>query len=716
MATRLCFILSRITPTSTLTPNKLVEIADLLASASSHETPLGAAILLEQASRHYLAAAHWNKYAFHMLMSGHMYRSSRLERHAARCFTASLTVYQRFPQWKELVDHLLSALAQQLYTTEFYSLALLLYVQLMDGTTAGKINNKNLYKFWNHILEICISKPSEAKVSVRLLHGILLSPEHHYQKSPSSMLDEINYVDISNEMRTFSEDTLHLELCNLDLPRVYDNTVQVIEIPSVIHQNMRIRSAPSFVSLDETNRFTSTLTDGGEKIETSAKFSVENDDSSSKSSGKPFVWTEMSNTMEAELRASLEIASTGGIITEDAIFHSMQRLENDRTMERKITQKQAESIRACEEPLLVNVVFANPLDIQLHLTEIQLVASFKAFINNCYVTGSNLARDPAAKYVPSSVSFTEFSSKTWTYDCLPDIYFKVPSFYTESSDSNNAFKEEGAVSPLFCVQVKDLTMDASSVCAVALAICPLTKGELTIVGLRCKIFDRVWVYHHFSLTGPLLQDNRHNRANRIRGPRTTLRSMISDRMPLLNVEIKLDAAFSYNTVAGCASSMLQGEISKGSFLLRNVGRAPAFRIFLKTNTPSICLSNKPEDCYRAGNEKIATSNCVGPSGTLMQLLPDRILEPGDCVEVPFSLKAGGGGTQELYFLVSYEPYGMYSNLAAPYSFKNNCVRTIKKFLDLFVYPSLTLSASVIPSFSNKGESVLSLEVRKAGFV
>lgn len=644
-----------------------------------------------------------------------MYRSSRLERHAARCFTASLIIYQRFPQWKELVDHLLSALAQQLYTTEFYSLALLLYVQLMDGSTAGKINNKNLYKFWNHILEICISKPSEAKVSVRLLHDILLSPEHRYHKSPSSMLDEINDVDISNENCTLSEDTLNLELFKLDLPRIYDNTVQVIEIPSVIHQNMGIRSATSFASLDEPNRLTSTLTDDGEKIETSAKFSVENDDSSSNSSGTPSIWTELSNTMEAELRASLETASSGGIITEDSIFHSLQRLENDRAVERKITQKQTESIRACEEPLLVNVVFANPLDIQLQLTEIQLVASFKACINNSYVTGSNLARDPDATYVPSSVSYTKFSPNTWTYDCLPDIYFKVPSFYTESSDSNNAFKEDGAVSPLFCVQVKDLTMDASSVCAVALAICPLTKGELTIVGLRCKIFDRVWVYHHFSLTGQLLQDNRHNRANRVRGPKTTLRSMISDRMPLLNVEIKLDTAFTCNTVAGCASSMLQGEVSKGSLLLRNVGKAPAFRIFLKANTPSICLSDKSEDIYRAAYEKIATGNCVGPSGTLMQLIPDRILEPGDCAEVPFLLKAGGGGTQELYFLVSYEPYGMYSNLSAPYSFKNNCVRTIKKFLDLFVYPSLTVSASVIPSYSDKGESVLSLEVRKAAF-
>ncbi len=715
LATRLCFILSRITPTSTLTPNQLVEIADLLASASSHETPLGAAILLEQASRHYLAASHWNKYAFHMLMSGHMYRSSRLERHAARCFTASLTIYQRFPQWKELVDHLLSALAQQLYSTEYYSLALLLYVQLMDGSTAGKINNKNLYKFWNHILEICKSKPSEAKVSVRLLYDMILNPEDHYHKSPSSLLDEINDLDVTKENCRSSEDALNLELCNLDLPRIDDNTVQVIEIPSIIHQNVGISSASSSANLKETDRYRSTLIDGEEGIETSAKSFVENKDSSSKKSGSSSIWTDMSNTMEAELRASLDTASTGGIVTEDAVFFSMQRLENDKVMERKITQKQTESVRACEEPFLVNVVFANPLDIQLHLTEIQLVASFKACINKCYITGSNLTRDPVSNYFPRSISSAELSSKTWTYDCVPDIYFKVPSFYTESSDSNNAFKEEGALSPLFCVEVKDLSMDASSVCAVALAICPLAKGELDIVGVRCKIFDRVWVYHHFYLRGSLLQNNRHNKANRIRGPRTTLKSIISDRRPLLHVDVKLDAAFTYNAVTGCASSMLQGEVSKGSFFLRNIGRAPAFRIFLKTNTPSICLSSEAEDFDRAGYEKMATSNCVGPSGTLMQLLPDRVLEPGDFVEVPFLLKAGGGGTQELYCLVSYEPYGMYPNLAAPFSFKNNCIRTTKKLLDLFVYPSLTVTASVIPSFCDKGESVLSLEVSKVTY-
>lgn len=719
LATRLCFVLSRITPTSTLTPSKLVEIADLLASASSHETPLGAAILLEQASRHYLAAAHWNKYAFHMLMSGHMYRSSRLERHAARCFTASLTIYQRCPQWKELVDHLLSALAQQLYSTEYYSLALLIYVQLMDGSTSGKINSKNLYKFWNHILEICKSKPSEAQVSARLLHDVVL--RHNVHKSPSLLLEEIDYMDTTNEKNGFSQETMNLELCNLDLPRIYDNTVEVIEISSIIQRNVNISSTVSSAKLDdpEGSISISPSTEGGEEIETNARFYNEDEDSSPKLLGSHSLWIDMTNTMEAELRASLDTAAIGTSLTADAILSSLRKLETDRAMERKTTstllEKQTKSTRACGEPFLVTVVFANPLDVQLQLTEIQLVAELQVRADQSNLTGSNVTRDPTAKNGNSSFFSEKGSAKTWSYNCCPDIVFKVPAFYADSSNSNSSLEEEGGMSPSFCVEVKDVSMDASSVCTVSLAICPLTEGELNIVGLRCKIFDHIWMYHHFSIRGPLLQDTRQHRAYRIRGPRPLLRSIISHEMPLLHVDVKLDAAFDESAESasyGCAPTMLQGEVSTGYFRLRNVGRAPAFRIYLKTNTPSICLLNQYNEATleKVAYERMATSSCVGPSGTLMQLLPNGVLEPGDSVEVPFQLKASGGGKRELYCLFSYEPYGHYSNLTTPYSFKNNGVRIIKKLLDLFVYPSLTVSASVIPSFCDKGESVLSLEV------
>jgi hypothetical protein len=60
------------TASDSLTKGRELEVADLLASASSHESSLGAAVLLEQSSAFYYHANMHRKYAFHMLMSGHI--------------------------------------------------------------------------------------------------------------------------------------------------------------------------------------------------------------------------------------------------------------------------------------------------------------------------------------------------------------------------------------------------------------------------------------------------------------------------------------------------------------------------------------------------------------------------------------------------------------------------------------------------------------------
>ena len=98
-----------------------LEVADLMASASSHESPLGAAVLLELASHYYYKAKIFRKFAFHMLMAGHMYRSSGQHPHATRCFISSIQYYHRSTlvpantsassnasegRWKELYHHL----------------------------------------------------------------------------------------------------------------------------------------------------------------------------------------------------------------------------------------------------------------------------------------------------------------------------------------------------------------------------------------------------------------------------------------------------------------------------------------------------------------------------------------------------------------------------------------------------------------------------------
>jgi len=473
LATRLCLVLSRIITPATmthLTPVKLMEIADLLASASSHETPLGAAILLEQASRHYLAAFHLNKYAFHMLMSGHMYRSCRLERHAARCFTASLAIYQQIPQWKELIDHLHSALAQQLYSTEHYSLALLLYYELMDGRTGGKISTKNLNKFWNHILEICKNKPAEAKKSAKLLREVVLGPKTNVSKSISPQVIEDTDDSIVDSTKNANDagslgDVDILEICNLDLPRIYDSTVEVFEIASILGRN-------------DEDFLLSPSPLGGEGIGAIAPIpSVEEESTSLGLGSDNEVWVEMTNMMEAELRASQH--AKGIPISSDEVLSSLHEIEIEKAFERKtntqnisLLEKQA-ATRFCEEPFLVSIVFANPLETQLELNEIQLVAELKSkHIDG--VSGSNLL---GVAPVGNGENCTKgYGTKTWTFDCCPNLVFKVPLFYADLLERSSTEEEEGSM-PFFCVEVKDVLMDAASFCKVTLAICPFMEGS-----------------------------------------------------------------------------------------------------------------------------------------------------------------------------------------------------------------------------------------------
>jgi hypothetical protein len=157
LATRLCLLL---TATTNICAGRHLEVADLLASASSNENALGAAVLLEQGSAHYFQANLYRKYAFHMLMSGHMFRTAEQDHHAFRCFTSALYIY-RDGRWEELHNHLRSALAAQLYTMGRMASALQLYAKLV-GSTEGSVSTKSQQKFVTHLLEICNEHPKKA--------------------------------------------------------------------------------------------------------------------------------------------------------------------------------------------------------------------------------------------------------------------------------------------------------------------------------------------------------------------------------------------------------------------------------------------------------------------------------------------------------------------------------------------------------------------------
>ena len=161
-----------------------METADSLAAASSKETPLGAAVLLEQSSGHYNRAGMQRKFAFHMLMAGHMFRSAGQEYHAVRCFASAMYVYHggdRF--WPELFNHLLSALAGQLYGMKRMQLSLQLYAKLVGTTGGGRVSVRSQQKFLDHLVAICRGYENDALESAKRM-------KLFYLRSDTSHFDE----------------------------------------------------------------------------------------------------------------------------------------------------------------------------------------------------------------------------------------------------------------------------------------------------------------------------------------------------------------------------------------------------------------------------------------------------------------------------------------------------------------------------------------------
>ena len=90
--TRLSLMLSS---SPSLCRDRHLDVAKMLGNASSQETPLGGAVLLEQSSSHYFQAGMYRRFAHHILMAGHLFHSAGQEQHALRCFASSMYIYRR---------------------------------------------------------------------------------------------------------------------------------------------------------------------------------------------------------------------------------------------------------------------------------------------------------------------------------------------------------------------------------------------------------------------------------------------------------------------------------------------------------------------------------------------------------------------------------------------------------------------------------------------
>jgi hypothetical protein len=697
LGTRLCLVMSAASPianasTCVSLPSpqssasaRLLDIADLLASASSHETPLGAAVLLEQASRHYLHAMHYKKYSFHMLMSGHMYRSCRQERHAARCFSAALYMYQQ-SHWKELLDHLESALAQQLYSCEYFSLSLLLYMQLMDSKTVGQISSKGLNKFWNHVTEICKSNPDEAEVGAKLLREVL----HHSSRRASSIENDVaSSVSIASSPGDGVSHTL--ELCNLDLPRVEDASIQVLDMTAVLQL--------------ESN----------------------DTDMAPEGSGDDAVWSEMTDLMEAELRASRAAAAATvtnnddknlqtvtSFVTTDDVLSQIKTVESEKAFAKRSKAAEKPITRTCTEPVFLQVRVTNPLNVDLELSDIQLVAELRS-TKSGFLSSSETRTATDASHIDAT--------KARVFDCCPSRTFTCPEAYSCEGGAS----DWSSSTPYFVVEKQALALEASTQTTLTLAICPLVEGDFQILGLRAKLLGHLWTYHPFFLKGPLLQDTRTNRTNRVHGKSMLLSSKIVQEMPLLKVEMAFECKFD-DTVDRSTHSMIQGELMKGTMTVRNLGRAAISNVYVKTNAPWLCLSlpNSGDGGDTAGStargvdkSKSVSSFALGPTGTLMQLPLVSVLEPSGAIDIPFELIARGVGKQELYLLVSYDSCKTDGVASAPTSSNisrinnhngNSTNRMCKRKIGVSVFPSMTMTASLTPSYSSSKGSMLSLEL------
>ena len=495
-----------------------MEIADLLASASSHETPLGAAVLLEQSSSHYYKAGMYRKFAFHMLMAGHMFRSaSNQDRHAFRCFAASLYVYHG-ERWGELRSHLRSALAAQLYGMGRYALSMQFYANLI-GTTgkgAGRVSVKSQQKFLNHIVNVCGEHREDALVAIDRINSVVEG-----KRTADDVLKGFTAA-------AFRE----IELSNIGFPRVIDSSIRVCV------DGTGSGSSNSLVSLGRSDSLPIMTDDGFGSLS---------------DKGDESVWQDMMNCTEAELRlagvpSTVTAGGAGGNSSEhnsshddgggpapslpsahsgdkmiDTVIMEIDKEERDAEYRERQKRKSksggglgTSEVRATSEPLAVTFSLKNPLGLDIDLVDMQVVALLACpktglLHTNEYSISTN--KEEAAGSSPKSLA----EKRKWTFHGSDD-QFQSPEFMCQLSMDDNSSSSASAIDsdsgPYFVVTKSLLKVGPNADAVASLKICPLVEGDLRILGVRFHLLDEVWIYHRFDVKGPLLQDSRVNRSKR----------------------------------------------------------------------------------------------------------------------------------------------------------------------------------------------------------
>ena len=497
LATRLCLLLATASE-GNLTRGRELEVADLLASASSHESSLGAAVLLEQSSAFYYMAGMYRKYAFHMLMSGHMFRTAGQDHHAFRCFTSALYIY-RHGQWNELHNHLRSALAAQLYTMGRMSLALVLYAKLVGGK-GGKISSKSQQKFLHHLLEICEQHPKPALAGA----DRMAAPSHLQTTADREAFRNKQLERIVTVIRYTPKASRTLELPYMNLPLIEDSSVRIwthAEQHFVLEDK---HPTAEGVEIDEL---------GNEQVHAeSPKFG-------NVARGREEVWNDLELLASSELNAvdsskpQLDETVTAALSKIKDQHHRRVIAQIDKEKanrnllersKRNGSVKPSPTVRARGEPLFCDFQMENPLSVDIDITEVQLVAKLVD-------SEGRVCTNQDAILIKTLSSPDDH--RTWSFASTEALEFSVADFCRISEANENKCKSAHS-NPSFVVTKQQFKMPAGETLVVSAGLTPLVEGNLEILGVRCKLFDKVWVYHPFDIPGPLLQNSRTNRANR----------------------------------------------------------------------------------------------------------------------------------------------------------------------------------------------------------
>jgi hypothetical protein len=171
------------------------------------------------------------------------------------------------------------------------------------------------------------------------------------------------------------------------------------------------------------------------------------------------------------------------------------------------SSKPGPTVRTRGEPLFCDFLVQNPLSVEIQVTELQLVAKMVEDTSERVCTNLDAIR------IKTPLSSTVGDDPTWSFASTEALEFSVPEF-CRSSESNENKCNSAKENPFFVVTKRKLELAAGGEIVVSAGLTPLVEGNLEIIGVRCKLFDKVWVYHPFDIPGKLLQNNRTNRANR----------------------------------------------------------------------------------------------------------------------------------------------------------------------------------------------------------